>query len=208
MDPDNLVIKLILNGGEWGGGSIFKHYDDKNHKPPSTRYTSVQMDSFKKISPPLPVHGHRSHFLYNLLTLRQSTKPRHTQTHTAIQTVKKTTQLFPFFVPFLSLSVYFNFLLLVFFCLFFFASIRCSWERDKLMTPPTTTTHTLPTPVIMKLSFKVFFLFFVCRVSRQQRVNTQCWLAWIGVTRSLSGLVLGTRYNDTFSFSFSFFFDI
>lgn len=54
MDPDNLVIKLILNGGgEWGGGSIFKHYDDKNHKPPSTRYTSVQMDSFKKKSVPL-----------------------------------------------------------------------------------------------------------------------------------------------------------
>lgn len=40
-------------GGEWGGGSIFKHYDDKNHKPPSTRYTSVQMDSFKKKSVPL-----------------------------------------------------------------------------------------------------------------------------------------------------------
>lgn len=48
MDPDNLVIKLILKGrGEsgGGGGSIFKHYDDKNHKPPSTRYTSLQMDT-------------------------------------------------------------------------------------------------------------------------------------------------------------------
>lgn len=31
--------------GKGGGGSIFKHYDDKNHKPPSTRYTSVQMDT-------------------------------------------------------------------------------------------------------------------------------------------------------------------
>lgn len=51
MDPDNLVIKLILKGvrGKGGrGGSIFKHYDDdkkKNHKPPSTRYTSLQMDT-------------------------------------------------------------------------------------------------------------------------------------------------------------------
>lgn len=126
MDPDNLVIKLILNGGGNGEGGPFssittiKTINLLQPGIPQFRWTVL-----KKISPSLPVHGHRSHFLYNLLALRQSTKPRHTQTHTAIQTVKKNNTTFsllrplPFSQCLLQLSpVGFFFFFFFFFCFY------------------------------------------------------------------------------------------
>lgn len=43
--PRQLGNQAYFKGARGGGGSIFKHYDDKNHKPPSTRYTSLQTDT-------------------------------------------------------------------------------------------------------------------------------------------------------------------